>query len=148
MTTGFIVRAASKRIAGAECIAMLQAPNRRAPNHGLIKHLDRGGLYYPTQELVKVIGGLRRYVDCVLSQQRSVKKPFDVCVERSIQELVSLPVLSCSITNSDHRKVLLKVITQNFIKPLFANYAQGKTDMNNTEKFFQRKPLSRKILKL
>ncbi|KAL3192781.1 hypothetical protein MRX96_058722 [Rhipicephalus microplus] len=75
-----IVRVASECIACAECIALLQAPNSSAPNHGLIKHLERGGLYYPTQELVEVLG--------------------------------------------------------------------GKNDMNTTERFLQRSPLSRKILKL
>ncbi|KAL3203442.1 hypothetical protein MRX96_011979 [Rhipicephalus microplus] len=70
MIAGFIVCAGSKRIACAQCIAMLQAPNSSAPNHGFIKHLHRGGLYYPTQELVKVLGGLLRFVNCVLSQRR------------------------------------------------------------------------------
>ncbi|KAH7982256.1 hypothetical protein HPB52_003545 [Rhipicephalus sanguineus] len=38
--------------------------------------------YYPTQELVKVLVGLRRFAACVLSQRRSVKKPLDACVQR------------------------------------------------------------------
>ncbi|KAL1442729.1 hypothetical protein MTO96_030660 [Rhipicephalus appendiculatus] len=70
-------------------------------------------------ELVKVLVGLRRFVDCVLSQPRPVKKPLDVCVERSVQELMNLPVLSCGNTDSDHCKVLLKLIERKFIKPLF-----------------------------
>ncbi|KAH8040948.1 hypothetical protein HPB51_013118 [Rhipicephalus microplus] len=126
MIAGFIVRTASERIAGAECIAMLQAPNNSAPNHGLIKHLDRGGLYYPTQDLIKVLAGLRRFVECVLSQRSSVKKPLVVCVEESVQELVSLPMLSCGNIDSDHRKVALEVIRRKFIKLFFANNAQEK----------------------
>ncbi|KAH7952509.1 hypothetical protein HPB52_023844 [Rhipicephalus sanguineus] len=148
MIGGFIVRAVSERIACAECIAMLQAPNSSAPNHGLITHQDRGGLYYPTQELVKVLVGLRRLADCVLSQRRSVKKPLEACVQRSVQELMSLPVLSCGNTDLDHRKVLLELIARKLIKPLFSSYAQGKTDTNATVKFLEKKPLSRKILKL
>ncbi|KAH7968177.1 hypothetical protein HPB52_006428 [Rhipicephalus sanguineus] len=148
MIGGLIVRAVSERTACAECIAILQAPNSSAPNHGLITHQDRGGLYYPTQELVKVLVGLRRFADCVLSQRRSVKKPLEVCVQRSVQELMSLPVLSCGITDSDHRKALLELIARKLIKPLFSNYAQGKADTNATVKFLEKKPLSRKILKL
>ncbi|KAL1416649.1 hypothetical protein MTO96_006233 [Rhipicephalus appendiculatus] len=110
MIRGFIVRAVSERVASAECIAMLQAPNSSAPNHGLITHQDCGGLFYPTQELVKVLVGLRRFADCVLSQRRSVRKPLEVCVQRSVQELMSLPVLSCGNTDSDHRKALLELI--------------------------------------
>ncbi|KAH7965348.1 hypothetical protein HPB49_006266 [Dermacentor silvarum] len=37
-----------------------------APEHGLIAHQDRGSLFYPTQELVKLLIGLLRFVDCVL----------------------------------------------------------------------------------
>ncbi|KAH8033968.1 hypothetical protein HPB51_018437 [Rhipicephalus microplus] len=103
MIIAFIVRSASEHIACAECIAMLQVPNSSAPNLGLIKHLDRGGLYYPTQELVIILIGMLRFVDYVLSQQRSVKKPLHVCIKRLVQKLVNLPVLSCSNTDSDHR---------------------------------------------
>lgn len=148
MIGGFVVCVVSERIACAECIALLQAPNSSAPNHGLINHKDRSGLYYPTQELVKVLAGLRRFADCVLSQRRSVKKPLELCVQRSVQELMSLPVLCCGNTDSDHRKVLLELIARKLIKPLFSNYARGITDTNATVKFLQKKPFSRKILKL
>ncbi|KAH7941055.1 hypothetical protein HPB49_009696 [Dermacentor silvarum] len=148
MIGGFVVRSVSERIACAECIASLQAPNSSAPNHGLITHQDRGGLYYPTQELVKVLVGLLRFVDCVLSQRRSVKKPLELCVQRLVQELMSRPVFRCGNTDSDHRKVLLELIARKLIKPLFSHYAQGKTDTNATVKFLQKKPQSRKVLKL
>ncbi|KAH9367416.1 hypothetical protein HPB48_004011 [Haemaphysalis longicornis] len=61
---------------------------------------------------------------------------------------MSLPGLSCGNTDSDHRKVLLEVIARKLIKPLFANCAQGKTDTHANVKFLQKKPLSRKIVKL
>ncbi|KAH6922421.1 hypothetical protein HPB50_013568 [Hyalomma asiaticum] len=66
----FVVSALRERIACAECVAMLQAPNSSAPNHGLVAHHDCGGLFYPIQELVKALVGLRRFADCVLSQRR------------------------------------------------------------------------------
>ncbi|KAH6941198.1 hypothetical protein HPB50_014896 [Hyalomma asiaticum] len=115
---------------------MLQAPNSSAPNHGLTTHQDRGGLFYPTQELVKDLVGLRRFADRVLSQKRSV------------EELMSLPVLSCGNTESDHRKALLELIARKLIKPLLANYAQGRTNTNASVKLLQKKPLSRNILNL
>ncbi|KAH6948799.1 hypothetical protein HPB50_026382 [Hyalomma asiaticum] len=148
MIGGFIVHTVRKRTACAECIAMLQAPNSSAPNHGLIMHQDCSGLFYPTQELVKVPVGLRRLADCVLSQRRSIKKPLEVCVQRSVQKLMSLPVLSCGNTESDYHKALLELIARKLIKPLLANYAQGRTDINASVKFLQEKPAKKKTLKL
>ncbi|KAH7940894.1 hypothetical protein HPB49_007660 [Dermacentor silvarum] len=130
MIGGFIVRTVSELIACAVSIAMLQAPNSGAPNHGLLTDQNSGALYYPTQELVKVLVGLRRFADCVLSQRWSVMKPLEVCVQRSVQELMILPMLSCGNSDSDHRKVMLELIARKLIKPLFANYAQGKADTN------------------
>lgn len=105
----FIVCTVRECTACAEYIAMLQEPNSSAPNHGVITYQDRGGLYYPTQEHVKVLIGLWRFADCVLSQRQPVKKPLEACVKRSVQELMSLPMLSCSNTVSDHLKVPLEL---------------------------------------
>lgn len=148
MMGGFIVRAASEHIPCADCIAVLQGARSSTPLLGLISHQDRGGLFYPTQELVKLLIGLRRFVDCVLSHRRSISKPLEVCVQRSVQVLESLPVLSCGNQDLAHRRNLLEFVARKFIKPLLTNYAQGATDRSASVKLLERKPLSRKVLKL
>lgn len=148
MIGGFIVRAASEHIPCADCIAVLQGARSSTPHLGLINHQDRGGLFYPTQELVKLLQGLRRFVDYVLSHRRSISKPFEVCVDRSVRVLESLPVLSYGNQDPAHRRSLLELIVRKFIKPLLTNYAQGATDRSASFKRLQRKPLSRKVLKL
>ncbi|KAH6922542.1 hypothetical protein HPB50_015284 [Hyalomma asiaticum] len=61
---------------------------------------------------------------------------------------MELNVLSCGNADSDHRKVLLELITTKFMKPLFTNYATSASVRNAVVKFLDRKPLSRKVLKL
>ncbi|KAH7932918.1 hypothetical protein HPB49_004897 [Dermacentor silvarum] len=148
MIGGYIVRAANEHIPCADGIAVLQRSKSGAPQHGLIAHQDRGGLFYPTQELVKLLIGLRRFVDCVLPHRRSVAKPLELCVQRIVRELVSLPVLTCGNTDAGHRRELLLLITRKFMRPLFSNFARGVTDRNAAAKLLERKPLSRKVLKL
>ncbi|KAH7942263.1 hypothetical protein HPB49_022451 [Dermacentor silvarum] len=99
-------------------------------------------------ELVKLLIGLRRFVDCVLPHRRSVAKPLELCVQRILRQLVSLPVLTCGNTDADHRRELLLLITRKFIRPLFSNFAQGVTDRNAAAKLLEMKTLSRKVLKL
>ncbi|KAH7941708.1 hypothetical protein HPB49_016371 [Dermacentor silvarum] len=144
---GYIVRAASEHIPCADCIVVLQRSNSGAPENGLIAQ-DRGGLFYPTKELVKLLIGLRRFVGCVLPHRRSVTKPPELCVERIVRELVSLPVLTCRNTDANHCRELLLLITRKFIRPHFSNFARRVTDRNAAAKLLERKPLSRKVLKL
>ncbi|KAH9360312.1 hypothetical protein HPB48_000875 [Haemaphysalis longicornis] len=148
MIGGFIVRAPSEHIHCADCIAVLQGARSSTPHLGLINHQDCGGLFYPTQELVKPLIGLRRFVDYVLSHRRSISKPLEVCVQRSVRVLESLPVLSCGNQDPAHCRNLLELVARKFIKPLLTNYAQGATDQSTSFKLLQRKPLSRKVLKL
>ncbi|KAH9384132.1 hypothetical protein HPB48_026125 [Haemaphysalis longicornis] len=100
MFKGFIVRAASEHIPCADCIAVLQGARSSTPHLGLINHQDRGGLFYPTQELVKLLIGLRMFVDYVLLHR-------------------SLPVLSCGNQDPAHRRNLLELVARKFIKPPF-----------------------------
>lgn len=69
-------------------------------------------------------------------------------MQRTVQELMSLLVLTCGNTDSHHHKGLLELIAGKLTKPLFANYVQAKTDTNAVDKFLEKMPLSRKVLKL
>ncbi|KAH6939384.1 hypothetical protein HPB50_017744 [Hyalomma asiaticum] len=77
------------------------------PLLGLIGHQDRGGLFYPSQEA---------------ADRKRFTKPLEACVQ-SVAALMELNVLSGGNADSDHRKVLLELITTKFMKPLFTNYA-------------------------
>ncbi|KAL1466361.1 hypothetical protein MTO96_042785 [Rhipicephalus appendiculatus] len=148
MVGGFIVRAATENIPCAECIALLQGTKANTPLLGLIAHQDRGGLMYPSQELIKLLTYLRRFVDSVLPHRKCFPKPLKMCVERTVEVLVELPFLRCSSTDTDQRRRLMQLIATKFIKPLFSNYALGTTDRHATVKLLQRKPISRKVLKM
>ncbi|KAH6928051.1 hypothetical protein HPB50_010893 [Hyalomma asiaticum] len=110
--------------------------------------MDRGGLFYPSQELLKLLVGLRRFVDYVLEHRRCIRRPLETCVKRSVELLVELPILCCGNADTDHRKQLFELISKKFAKPMLSNYALGATDRNAAVRFFENKPLSRKVLKL
>ncbi|KAH7952619.1 hypothetical protein HPB51_028221 [Rhipicephalus microplus] len=148
MVGGFIVRAASESISCQNCVALLQGPKANTPLLGLIAHQDRGGLLYLSQELLKLLVGLRKFVDCVLAHRRDITKPLEVCVKRTVELLVVLPVLSCANADVDHRKQLFELTSKKFIKPMLSNYALGVTDRNAAVRILENKPLFRKVLKL
>ncbi|KAH7942162.1 hypothetical protein HPB49_021344 [Dermacentor silvarum] len=148
MVGGFIVRAASENIPCAECIALLQGTKANTPLLGLIAHQDRGGLMYPSQELVKLLTCLRKFVDSVLPHRKSTHLSTQTFSGCEIELLMGLPLLRCGNTDIDHCRRLLHLITAKFIKPLFSNYALGTTDRHATVKLLERKPISRKLLKM
>ncbi|KAH6931860.1 hypothetical protein HPB50_001191 [Hyalomma asiaticum] len=148
MVGGFIVGAACENISCTNCAALMQGPKANTPLLGLIAHQDRGRLFYPSQELLKLLLGLRRFVDYVLEHRRCIRRPLETCVKRSVQLLVELPILCCGNADTDHRKQLFELISKKFAKPMLSNYALGATDGNAAVRFFENKPLSRKVLKL
>ncbi|KAH9365035.1 hypothetical protein HPB48_007960 [Haemaphysalis longicornis] len=137
---GYIARSANERIPCESCTCLLQGPKSDAAILGLIVHQDRGGLFYPSQELVKVLLGLRKFADTVLDNRKSVFKPLQISMEKSDE---TLPVLLCNNKDKEHRNTLLQLIAKKF-----TNYAAGVTDHNRVAKLLERKPLSRKVLKL
>ncbi|KAH6938435.1 hypothetical protein HPB50_009177 [Hyalomma asiaticum] len=107
MVAGFRVRAASENIPCAECIALLQGTKANIPLLGLSAHQDRGGLMYPSQELIKLLTCLRKFVDSVLPHRKCLSKPLKICVDKSVELLMGLPLLQCSNTGVEHRRRLL-----------------------------------------
>lgn len=111
-------------------------------------YFTRTAAGYSIQELLKLLVGLRRFVDYVLEHRRCIRRPLETCVKRSIGLLVELPTLCCGNADTDHRKQLFELISKKFAKPMLSNYALGATDGNTAVRFFENKPLSRKVLKL
>lgn len=54
-----------------------------APVDGLIAYQDRGGLKYPTRELITVLVSLQRFVD-VPYYRKATEKPLEASVERAV----------------------------------------------------------------
>ncbi|KAL1482166.1 hypothetical protein MTO96_033991 [Rhipicephalus appendiculatus] len=126
MVGGFIVRAATENIPCADCVSLLQGPKANKPLQGLIAHEDHGGLLYPTQELVRVLLGFSKFVQCALPHRSSIHKPLEVFVERSVNLLMGLPVLNCGNKNSDHRRRLLELITKEIYQATSDQLRTGK----------------------
>ncbi|CAN7946296.1 unnamed protein product, partial [Ixodes pacificus] len=101
---GYIVRAANEHIPCEDCTAPLQGSKAYTPLQGLIAHQDRGGLCYPSQELVKLLIGLRKFAETALFYRKSIPTPLKVCMQRSVSILMYLPILTCENKNRGHRQ--------------------------------------------
>ncbi|KAH9367381.1 hypothetical protein HPB48_010176 [Haemaphysalis longicornis] len=145
---GYIARAVAENIACDKCVALVQKPRGSCATDGLISHQDRGGLSYPTQQLVRLLHGLKKFVDAMLSDRRSLTKPLEACLTHSVEVITSMPVLVCANSDESHRRELVELICRKFIKPLLTNHAFDMTDKNAVRRMWCTKPLSRKVLKL
>lgn len=130
----------------SSCISLMMKPTSSAPSDSLIRHQDRGGLLYPSSELVHVLYALKKYMEVIVSKRRVLTKPLKEAVENAVPVLVGCEVLKCASTG--HHLHLLQLVCAKFIRPLLTNYALSVTDKNDLAKAFFSKPLSRKSLKL
>lgn len=145
---GYIARPLSERSACENCVSLVRKAKGNSAVDGLISPQDRGGLYYPTQELITVLYGLKKYVEIMLSDRKALLKPMEQCLQHSVSAITGLPVLKCKSCNDDQREAFVKVICKKFMKPLFSNHALDISDRNAVAKMYHNKPLSRKVLKL
>uniref|UniRef100_L7LXG9 Transposable element n=1 Tax=Rhipicephalus pulchellus TaxID=72859 RepID=L7LXG9_RHIPC len=148
LVAGYISRVVSEKTVCDNCVSLVQKPKGDFGMDGLIAHQDRGGLFYPTKQLIRVLHALKRYVDIMLSDRKSLRKPLEECMKHSVTVVTNLPVLLCDQCDDSHRRSFVELICKKFMKPLLSNHALDITDRNAVAKFYQRKPLSRKVLKL
>ncbi|KAH9372852.1 hypothetical protein HPB48_009886 [Haemaphysalis longicornis] len=94
---GYLVRVVHEKWNCQTCFELVEKPKGDAPVDGLIKHQDRGGLKYPTSELVAVIMGIKKFVEAMLPHRRTITKPLDESVKRAVRVLMNIPVLVCEI---------------------------------------------------
>ncbi|KAG0443010.1 hypothetical protein HPB47_015386 [Ixodes persulcatus] len=148
MVGRFIARAISEKINCDCCIALVLKPKSSAPVDDLIAYQDKGGLCYPTSELITALTALKSFVDTALQHRKNIVKPLQTSVERAVQVMMDLPILMCRSGDRQHRQLFLELLCMKFVKPLLTNYAADMTDKNTVGKLYGAKPLSRKLMKL
>ncbi|XP_040076321.1 uncharacterized protein LOC115332258 [Ixodes scapularis] len=146
MVGGYLARAIGERTSCEECLSLLTKPSSSAPSDALIKHQDRGGLLYPSGELLHVLYSLRRYIEVVLAKKRNLKRPLKEAVDNAAKVLRERNLLVCTVPG--HHEKLVDVLLTKFFRPIFTNFAMKVTDKHDFVRIFEVKPLSRKVLKL
>ncbi|KAL1421211.1 hypothetical protein MTO96_004222 [Rhipicephalus appendiculatus] len=107
---------------------------------------DRGGLLYPSEQLLFAVEVLRTFADRALKDNPTLQKPLSTLVKHAVPALCASNLLKCKEGDDIHRVRLMELISVRFLRPLLANYAFNVSD--KAFKYFAKKPLSRKYVKL
>ncbi|KAL3234717.1 hypothetical protein MRX96_003364 [Rhipicephalus microplus] len=146
MVGGYLARAVRENIECEECFALLTKPSASTLSDSLIKHQDRGGLLYPSAQLLDVLYALQKFVEVLLATRRRMHHPLKEAVNNAAEIFREHKALMCS--KPGHQENLLKLLLTKFFHPIFTNFALKATDKHDVTKLFEIKPLSRKTLKL
>ncbi|KAH7953390.1 hypothetical protein HPB49_007639 [Dermacentor silvarum] len=146
MVGGYIARKIHETISCDECFTLVTKPNTSTPSDALIRHQDRGGLLYPSAELVMVLHSLKKYLKVFLAKARKMKQPLKAAVDNAAKVLQKRVQLKWSAPG--HHEKLLDVVFMKFLRPFFVNFATSVTDKHDFAKDLHAKPLFRKVLKL
>ncbi|KAH7956473.1 hypothetical protein HPB52_010041 [Rhipicephalus sanguineus] len=119
------------------------------PLQQFTRQQDRGGLLYPSDELLDVLETLRMLASRALQERLNLQRPLTSLLNVAVPALVDSALLKCaSLGDDQHRQDLAELVCSRFIKPLLVNYASAATDRSDACKNLTRKPLSRKYLRL
>lgn len=109
---------------------------------------DRGGLLYPSNQLVYVFNILCLLLQSPLKRESKLQKPLKTLQEAVIPAIVDSGLLSCPQSDQLQHQDLAKLICLKFIRPLLLNHASTATNKIDVYKSFSQKPLCRKYVKL
>ncbi|XP_050038332.1 uncharacterized protein [Dermacentor andersoni] len=145
---GYIVRVISEQINCENCVAIASKPLTNQPLQTFTRSQDRGGLLYPSDQLLFVLDILRVFSEQALKENPALPRPLTSLVAHAVPALCASKLLQCKENDMMHRQKLMELIAVRFVRPLLANYAFSITDKHDAYKYFAQKPLSRKSLKL
>lgn len=146
---GYIARVISEQMKCDSCIAISTKPVTNQPLLQFTRSQDRGGLLYPSDQLLFALDTVRAFAECALKESPTLQKPLATLVQQAVPALCASNLLKCKDNFDDtHRVKLMELTSVRFLRPLLSNYAFSVTDKHDAYKYFAKKPLSRKCMKL
>ncbi|XP_023216072.1 uncharacterized protein LOC111618738 [Centruroides sculpturatus] len=144
MIAGYIVKVAEESTTCFDCLQKLSRPKSCSPVLRLIFHQDRGGLKYPSFELVRVLDIISDFVFEALKnvclKQKGIRKDIVRILIPHFQNL-----LCCKNCDSSD---FVRVILEKYVNPLFDNFGKAMSEKLQPVKTLHNKPLSRKVMRV
>ncbi|KAH6925840.1 hypothetical protein HPB50_011088 [Hyalomma asiaticum] len=130
------------------CTSVCTKPSSKQPILQFTRSQDRGGLLYSSDQLLFTLDVLRAFADRALKDNPTLQKPLSTLVKHAVPALCASNLLKCRESDGVHRVKLMELISVRFLRPLLVNYAFNVSDKHDAFKYFAKKPLSRKYVKL
>nr|XP_050032240.1 uncharacterized protein LOC126528390 [Dermacentor andersoni] len=145
---GYIARVINEHMRCESCSSVCTKPASNQPILQLTRSQDRGGLLYPSDQLLFAVDVLRTFADRALKDNPTLQKPLSTLVKYAVPALCASNLLKCKDSDAIHRVKLMELISVRFLRPLLVNYAFNVSDKHDAFKYFAKKPQSRKYVKL
>ncbi|KAH7960380.1 hypothetical protein HPB49_019078 [Dermacentor silvarum] len=89
------------------CVALCTKPVTNQPLLTFTRSQDRGGLLYPSYQLLFVLDTLRTFAEQALKEHHALEKPLTSLVERAVPALCGSNLLKCKDSDEPHRLKLM-----------------------------------------
>lgn len=110
------------------------------------RNQDRGGLLYPSNQLVYVFNILCLFMQSPLKRESKLQKPLKTLQAAAVPAIVDSGLLSCPQSDQLQHQDLAKLICLKFIRPLLINYASTAINQSDVYKSFSQKPHAESML--
>ncbi|KAH8032740.1 hypothetical protein HPB51_001438 [Rhipicephalus microplus] len=145
---GYIACVINEHMCSGSCTAVCTKPASNQPVLQFTRNQDRGGLFYPSDQLLFAGDVLRAFADRALKDNPTLKNSLATLVKYAVPALCASSLLKCKELDDTHRNKLTELISVRFLRPQLVNYAFTVSDKHDALKYFAKNPLSRKYAKL
>lgn len=111
---GYVTRVVNEHLAWLSCSCNMAKPKTNSHLHGLTNHRDRGGLPYPSDELINLLNILKIFAADVLSCNVRNWRPVERLAKLAKPAVCDSPLLVCLKKNEAHRRELARLICTKF----------------------------------
>jgi len=120
---GFICRSVDESIECYDCKILLSTSDNNPPALQLVRNLDRGALFYPNRDFLKLLNVLRRYTEGVFKHVDPRTLKLEAFLRSVlVKHLIQVPFLKCCTTvNVDHVEILCKLTAAKFVRAMMKN---------------------------
>lgn len=100
---GYIARVVTEKVHCEYCCQLVLKAQSGQAMQAITKHQDRGGLIYPSDDLVYLLDILKQFAEAVLSEQPKTWKPLESLLHFAVPVVCECPLLRCKDNNPHHR---------------------------------------------
>lgn len=149
--SSYLIRTIHDNIDCEFCKNLFVSEKLDTPALALLKNIDRGGYFYPTEDLLKIVGAIDSAAKVAVPYVYRHPKPLLKLKELIQTSLSKNPKMVCSNPTNDecHVNKLSSLLLIKFLRPYLSNYCHKITaTLKKKKSHLRAKPLSRKVHKV
>ena len=132
----YLIRTIKDNIECENCKTMFVSDRHELHILSLLKNIDRGGFFYPTEDFLKIVTAIDSATEIAVPYVYTHEKPLLKLTELLLPSLCRNLKMICSNASTDenHVKKLSSLLLRKFLRPYISNYCRKSKEVQKIKK--------------